>query len=197
VILKETDQLAEIMMEEDQRKCIIAIDSNCLTYLVTAIHYVLKPCNNYASYQIALFRMWIYATQIHYTNTVYNEWNNISDEIRKAMHDNSNAPIYNQINNVNNLAKVSEVAKEYNKYHKGNKNLNDCKILAEAEILGENIILLTCDDKFYNNLRCRSPSVKLLKPSCCWDILSIPHGAKPKVRPISSNPMSNETWWQW
>lgn len=178
-------------MDEDHRKYVIALDSNCLTYLLTVIDNVLQPSDNLATEKIALYRIFIYVAPLYYTNTVKTECGRISDKIKKAMHENDTLLSYHQIKY--NLAKVSDLDIYYNKYHTG---LNDCSILAEAEIMKADI-LLTYDDDFYNRLRCRSHHIKLLKPSECWDELSIPHGTKPKLRPLSTNPFSNEMWPQW
>lgn len=181
-------------MGDEITKHVIAVDSNCLTYLVSVINDVIQPSDRLATEKIALFRILIYSPPVYFTNTVKDEYDKIPDEKRKEMHDNTVVLEYHQI--IFGLSKIITIATEYNKYHKGRKQLRDCKILAEAELMKADM-LLTYDDDFYNHLRCRSTHVKLLKPSDCWDKLSIPHGAKPILRPKSTNPMSNETWWKW
>ena len=72
---------------------------------------------------------------------------------------------------------------------------NDCRILAEAEEIGLDI-LLTYDADFCKRLTGRSKVVALLRPSLYWSKLAIVRGAQPITIPHHSNPLSDKTWWQ-
>jgi predicted nucleic-acid-binding protein len=181
-------------MSTDGKRPIVAMDSNCLTYLASVINDVNQPSDNLADEKMALFRILVYASPVYYNNTVRTEYDNFSDEQKKVVDENATEICYRPI--LFGLQLVNNIAEEYNTYHKGKGHLNDCMILAEAELIKANV-LLTYDPEFYENLRSQSPYVKLLKPSECWDLLSIGHGAEPIYRPKTINPNGDELWWRW
>lgn len=74
--------------------------------------------------------------------------------------------------------------------------LNDCRILAEAEELGFDV-LLTYDNNFWKRLQNSSATTRLIKPSAYWAGLGVPRGAQPKTEPHHSNPLSSQSWWRW
>jgi predicted nucleic-acid-binding protein len=181
-------------MNTDRKKLIVAIDSNCLTYLASVINDVNQPSDSLADEKMALFRILVYASPVYYNNTVRTEYDNISDEQKKELHEYETLICFRPI--LFGLQLVNNIAEEYNTYHKGKEHLKDCVILAEAELIKANV-LLTYDPEFYENLRSHSPYVRLLKPSECWNLLSISHGAEPIYRPKTINPNADELWWRW
>jgi len=176
------------------RRPIVAIDSSCLAYLASAINDVNQPSDSLADEKTALLRILVYASPVYYNNTVRTEYDNISDEYKKVLHENESAICYRPL--LFGLQLVNDIAEEYNTYHTGEQHLKDCMILAEAELIKANI-LLTYDIEFYENLHSHSPYVELLKPSEYWNLLSISHGAEPIYCPKTINPMTNELWWRW
>lgn len=88
---------------------------------------------------------------------------------------------------------ANSMVEKYSKTHNG---INDCKILAEANLLDVDT-LLTYDFGFYNNLRIHSDSVNLAIPSEYWNSLNLPMGASPIWSPHESNPLFKQTWWVW
>jgi hypothetical protein len=172
----------------------VAIDSNCLTYLASVISDVNQPSGDLADEKTALFRILVYASPVYYNDTVRIEYDNMSDQQKKVLDKNEKVICFRTL--LFGLQLVNNIAEEYNTYHKGEQRLKDCMILAEAELTKSNI-LLTYDHEFYENLHSRSPYVKLMKPSECWDLLSISHGAEPVYLPETMNAMGNESWWRW
>jgi hypothetical protein len=74
--------------------------------------------------------------------------------------------------------------------------LNDCRVLAEAEELGLDV-MLTYDNKFWKRLQNSSATTMLVKPSTYWAGLGVPRGAQPKTLPDHTNPLSSQSWWRW
>lgn len=72
----------------------------------------------------------------------------------------------------------------------------DCRILAEAEEIGLDIVL-TYDHDFWKRLHGTSPTTKLVKPSAYWADLNVPRGAQPRTVPHHTNPLSQHLWWRW
>ena len=85
---------------------------------------------------------------------------------------------------------------EYIQLHKGDRNHNDCRIVAEAE-LGGCEYLLTYDQALLANLADRTHGIRLLTPKVYWSSLNLPHGSEPVRLPHPTNPLSKETWWIW
>jgi hypothetical protein len=181
-------------MSTDGKRPMVAIDSNCLTYLASVMNDVNEPSDSLADEKTALFRILVYASPVYYNSTVRTEYDNISDERKKVLDENEAAICFRPI--LFGLQLIDNIAEEYNTYHKGERYLRDCMILAEAELTKANV-LLTYDTEFYENLHSHSPYVKLMKPSECWDLLSISHGAEPVYRPKSIDSTANEVWWRW
>jgi hypothetical protein len=79
-------------------------------------------------------------------------------------------------------------------YQCHNKHI-DCKILAEAEAMGMNI-LLSHDNDFKRRLGQKAIEVIIISPSDFFLSLNLPPGTKPLLRPLSSSPLYGKTWWR-
>jgi predicted nucleic-acid-binding protein len=171
-----------------------ALDSQCFTYLITALEKVEEPTGPLAAQKKALFRSFLYSGASHFiTPTVDKEWRQIPDKAKRKMHE-----IWNSVHigtmrfwSAGQEAKVSARANEFVAIH---PRMNDCLILAEAEVLGANK-LITFDQRFLEQLAPIS-TIKMVTPEDHWLSMRIKPGTKPKVIPESSNPASRETWWR-
>ncbi|MCR4336220.1 MAG: hypothetical protein NUV91_00215 [Candidatus Omnitrophica bacterium] len=169
----------------------IAADSQIVTYLVEANEAkydpdldasLLKPERKEA-FRIALrYRIWLLPT-------VYNEVKAIKDMNRLLQHTSFLNVMLGRTNLNNPFLKqrIDKRSKEFFQYH---PKENDCRILAEAEMLGIKIFL-TFDDDFQKRLESHT-RIKLLKPSQ----FVIPPGTSLKFKPAGDNPKSVQNWWK-
>jgi hypothetical protein len=108
----------------------IGIDSQCLSYLIDAIHDINEPSDNLALEKIALFRIYLHSCSTFFvTQTVMDECAKIQDKARKEQHDNYIGVLFNKALR-QNTDSVELRTKVLEQHHKGK---NDCRILAEAE----------------------------------------------------------------
>lgn len=175
---------------------LICIDSNAMSYLVDAMTQGCKPTGNVADEKIALLRTYLYRNDILYISpTVKEEYEKIKSDVNRRNHQGIADILLGDI-----PASVPTIIEsrilEYSKHHSGEKNKKDCKILAEAE-LGGSQILLTYDKIFLINLRGKTRGIKMSTPSEYWNNIGIPKGSRPVRAPYSTNPLSRETWWIW
>lgn len=174
----------------------VSIDSNALSYLVDAMMNGKKPIGNEADEKIALLRTYLYRKDILYVSpTVKEEYENIKDEKKRRDHQEITEILLGEILELDNCL-VKKRATEYYQYHSGNNDEKDCRILAEAEIGGYDL-LLTYDQDFYKRLYHKTHIIKMMKPSDFWDSLGIPQNSRPVIAPHPTNPLSKETWWRW
>lgn len=174
----------------------VSIDSNALSYLVDAMMNGKKPVGKEADEKIAMLRAYLYRDDILYVSpTVRVEYEKIKDDKKRRDHHEITEILLGDIF-ISDHSLIRIRTKEYNKFHSGKKNEKDCKILAESEIGGCNLIL-TYDQSFYNKLHGKTHGIKMMKPSDYWVSLGIPKDSIPVTVPHPTNPLSKETWWIW
>jgi len=184
------------MLSAEMKNNKVSIESNALSYLVDAMMNGKKPVGNEADEKIALLRVYLYSDVILYVSpTVRAEFKKIKDEKKRSSHQEIADNLLEDIL-LSDHSLINARTKEYNKFHSGKTNEKDCKILAESEIGGCNLIL-TYDQDFYKKLHDKTHSIRMMKPSDFWDSLGIPQNSKPVIEPHSTNPLSKETWWKW
>ncbi len=173
----------------------IAIDSNVFTFLVSAIEVDYDPAHDradLAAEKVAILRIYFYTGEPYYiVPTVEKEYKDIVEHIKRNNHEEVHAVLMLDFVSVIEENDIKQRADLYFRYHPEAK---DCRILAEAE-LGGIEVLLTFDSKLINRLRQNTISIKLMRPSEYWQALSIPSGAQPAVAPHRTNPLSSKTWW--
>lgn len=174
----------------------IAIDSNCLSYLVDAMYSCERPLDNLADQKIALLRTYLYRDEILFiSSTVHSEYQKIKDALNKERHEGISDIVLDDVPESNPKA-IEDRFYYYTNFHKGQKNKKDCRILAESE-LGGCRYLLTYDFKYLSRLKEKTETIKMKTPSEFWSLLNIPKGARPARTPSPTNPLSNQTWWIW
>ncbi len=177
-------------------KSLVCIDSNAVTYLVDAIMNGGQPIGDVASEKISLLRTYLYRDDtLHISPTVKEEYEKIKNEIKRKNHQGIADILLSDVSPPDSSL-VESRASEYSIHHKGVKNKKDCKILAEAELSGCNI-LLTYDQTLLKNLRSKTQTLKLCEPSKYWNSIGINKGAKPVRSPHDTNPLACQTWWKW
>lgn len=177
-------------------KSLVCIDSNAMTYLVDAIMNGGRPSGNVSDEKIALLRSYLYREDTLYISpTVKEEYEKIKDGIKRQNHKGIADIILGDVSPPDRTL-IDSRTSEYSSYHKGEKNKKDCKILAEAELSGSEI-LLTYDQTLLKNLKGKTHKIKIYEPSEYWNNIGIANGCKPVRAPHTSNPLSQETWWIW
>lgn len=171
----------------------IGLDSQCLSYMLDAIEGIDEPTDSLASEKKALLRSWVYKPgTFTLTETVMSEVGRISNIERRKLHE-SFIGTHFIASHVRDHTAIQARAGQFQLKH---PPPNNCRILAEAEELGLDIVL-TYDDNFWKRLHAESPTTKLMKPSAYWLGLRIPRGAEPITVPLNTNPLSQQTWWLW
>lgn len=174
-------------------KARIGIDSQCVSYIISAMAGTSIPVDGLATEKIALFRTYLYLPDTFYiTPTVKEECGRISNETDRARHEDFISALFVETF-PDDVAEIDKLTKLYLGYHAKKK---DCTVLAEAEA-GVVNVLLTYDYRFLKKLSGRSPRVRVMKPSIFWNDLSVPRGAKPDKIPHRTNPIAAYNWWNW
>lgn len=171
----------------------VALDSQCMSYLIDAMEGVKEPVCNVADQKKALIRIWLYTPVLfHVTATVRTECAQIQDEKRRALHEDYaitllwDPPVF----------QPDLVARRVVELLPSHPSELDCRVLAEAEEHSFDA-LLTFDHDFWTRLGPKAPVVPLQQPIQFWKGLSISRGARPTRLPHRTNPLSRETWWRW
>lgn len=173
----------------------IGLDSQSLSYLLDAIVGIEEPTDILATEKKALVRSWFYRPggfAFTLTATVIAEVRQIPDATRREFHESFIRTLFLDYPVLDPIA-VQARADQFAGAH---PKPRDCRILAEAEELGLDVVL-TYDHDFWKRLREKSPTTRLIKPSEYWADLGIPAGAMPQTIPHPTNPISAQSWWRW
>jgi predicted nucleic acid-binding protein len=174
----------------------VCIDSNCCSYLVDAMVKSVRPTGDVAGEKIALLRIYFYSNDTLYVSpTVKAEYEKMKNEGERRNHQGVVDILLGDIQPTAICTLESRIM-EYAEYHTGKKNKTDCRILAETE-LGGGQILLTYDQDFLKRLRGRTHTVRMMTPSEFWSSLGLSKGIEPVKVPHPTNPLSSEKWWIW
>ncbi len=173
----------------------IAFDSMVLTYFLDANQQGYDPTTdldrNLAPQRRAAFRLALYA-EVFLLPTVERETRPIGDAFKRNEH--LTWIWYHHLHEVLpewlDQALVSRRTADLSAHHAG---LNDCRLVAEAEAAGVNIIA-TNDPSLRTNLQSHT-SIALMEPTECWTTLAIPKDSNPPWRPNRGHPHEHATWW--
>ena len=171
----------------------IALDSNCLTYLINACKGTTGIDPSIAEEGLALIRIWFYLDDRYFiSEQVLKECQPISDKDHRETHlAFANTTYFGLEPKAPDIVKSR--AKHFFSIHQGKK---DCRVLAEAEDMGANI-LFSYDNSFIKKLGQCSDRVRIMRPSEYWKSAQLPRGIVPKLRPHDSNPLATMTFWRW
>lgn len=174
----------------------VCIDSNAVTYLLEAMATGKQPIDNLAAEKISLLRTYLYRDGTFCISpTVRAEYSKIRDDVRRKYHTDLGDFLLDDT--VKPDSRVLEIrTSELARFHRGRRKLNDCRIVAEAE-LGGCKCLLTFDESLLKNLKCHTRGINLSTPSAFWSSLKVPQGSSPVKCPRPTNPLSKESWWIW
>jgi hypothetical protein len=170
----------------------IGLDSQCLTYLISALEGVAAPTDSLAEQKVALARLYLYTPgTVWVSPTVEREFLRIRDEARRTSHVNWTSVLFG-VRPLNDGAAVEGRAATLGSFH---ADLDDRLVLAESEDIGF-ATLLSFDTRFVNRLS-HHARLLLTEPAAFWASLGIPRGATPDKVPAFGNPLAAETWWRW
>jgi hypothetical protein len=170
----------------------VAADSQCVSFLIDALINVKEPTDALADQRIALFRTYLYRDRaLLLTPTVIAECKAIPNAGRAAHHESWISTFFGVTQPIDPVGIDARTA-ELLAIHNG---AGDCRILAEAEDVGINV-LLSFDAALISRL-CDRTTVQLLRPLEFWESLNIPKGARPITVPHSTNPLATLDWWKW
>lgn len=169
----------------------VALDSNCLSYIIDALTGVEQPKDALAAQKVALVRLWMYKPGTLWTlPTVKKEFERISDPVRRANHL-SWTSVHFGVYPLTDPAGVDRRAASLRELHADD---DDRHVLAEAEDIGAKV-LLTFDTAFIDHLGAQA-KLQLVRPAEFWTALAIPAGTKPSKIPWPDNPLASQTWWK-
>ena len=173
----------------------IAIDSNCLTYVIQAVNSGERPTGDTGDLdqqKLALLRIYLYLNDTLYVpKTAMDEARKISDVRRADEHASFNSSLFGTWP-AQNQKRVDDRAAELLRFH--NKK-SDCLVVAEAEDTFMTV-LLTRDTKMIKRLVDQT-NVLLITPLEYWASLNMTKDAKPVKVPHPTNPLAGQTWWRW
>jgi hypothetical protein len=173
----------------------IAIDSNCLTYVIQAMNSGGRPegdSGDLDQQKVALVRIYLYLDDTLWVpKTAMDEARRIKVAGRADEHASFNSSLFGTWP-TQNLARVDARAAELLPFH--NKQ-RDCFVMAEAEDTFMTV-LLTCDRDMIKRLR-NQTNLLLSTPLDYWASLSMFKDARPKKLPHATNPLAQQTWWRW
>ncbi len=126
----------------------VAVDSNMLTYLHDAtspsFDPTADPSDNLVVQKLALVRTLFYWNgTLQIVPTVSVEYQRIRDSARRQSHDVFAMVLFEEVVNLD-LQEVESLRNYFLRFH---ADIDDCQIVAEAE-LAEMEVLLTCDEYF-------------------------------------------------
>ena len=170
----------------------IALDSQCFTYLITAIEAVEEPSDQLADQRLALVRSFFYGPLLSVTSTAVEEFKAIRDDSRREQHESWGLVHFNYLYNFHIESAVQERSSRLLTHHRG---LNDCRIVAEAE-QHQAAAVITYDQALIRRLGTHS-TVPFLTPSQYWAQLAVPQGSTPRLIPAHGNPLAEKDWWRW
>lgn len=171
----------------------VGLDSPCLSYLLDGIAGINEPTDILASEKIALLRSWFYVPRTFFiTATVLSEVARIRIAERREFHESFIRTLFLDYP-VRDPDRVNNRAIHFESLHPESA---DCRVLAEAEELGLDIVL-SYDYHFVKRLSSASGTVRLVTPTSYWASLNIPKGSPPKTVPHHTNPLSQQSWWRW
>jgi hypothetical protein len=171
----------------------IAIDANCVTYLLDALEGVVEPTDSLANQRKALVRLFFYSPgALIVTPTICREVSAIPDSERRKRHKTCLSVLFEPVFPASR-SRVIELSCVYHTVHSRD---GDCRALAESVEAGCDAFL-SFDRAFVRNLQAYAVPLRLEQPADYWHSLAIPQGTRPRSIPAPSNPLAQHNWWSW
>ena len=185
-------------MKKFNRTETIAIDSNVLSYYVTATKPEYNPYedkNEAKNEIVASLRIPLYSKWYAILPTIREEYLKIKEIHKLGLHISADQVFFEYTESAFDKTELKKRAEYFNQYHKGAKNYNDCMLVAEAEFLSDTTVLLSNDGALLKKL---SPLVKgllIMKPTEFINKFDVSK-ERLRVSPAESNYLNQKTWWR-
>ncbi len=171
----------------------IGLDSQCYTYLISALENLSEPTDTVSEEKKSLVRIFFYCSPSFWLSPkVINEYDKITDATKRQMHQSWHAGHFLDFNPVPDSDEVDILVNDLKKLH---PRENDCIIAAEYQLYGISTIL-SYDGDLIKNLKNHS-HLNIIRPSEYWNNANIPRGAIPITVPHKTNPLNTQSWWRW
>jgi predicted nucleic acid-binding protein len=173
-----------------------ALDSQAASFLMEATsgryHPEADSDNQVKQQRVALIRLFIYSRNEFRRGVVVDtEIDAIKDPQKRRIHE--GVPVL--IGPIGQLDEVRVKARSRDLQQHYPNNVNDCRIVAEAEC-GQIEQLVSFDRDLKRRLSPHT-SVRIMTPVECWNVANISKGSKPVWRPAPGNPLASQSWWCW
>lgn len=177
---------------------LLALDAQVFTFLIQANSGLYDPATDsdlaLATERVAVFRVFLYYPGLILAlPTVTRETGSIADPEWRRDHE-----LFGRVQLLTGMPlptqKVDALAVYYESLHPS--HINDCRIVAEAELARVDF-LLTYDFDLLKRLAAHTGHLQLEKPSSFWTFLNLPRGTPPNWIPHSSHPLAQANWWRW
>jgi len=177
------------------RREMIALDSNVVTYLVEAMTTGYDPESDdddrLRLERISAMRVFLYVGNLFVTPTVIVELRKISELESRQLHELVTLALLGELVHLDQH-KVERRTQEFLSHHSKEQ---DCRILAEGEAGGVGR-LLTFDSTLVTRLQAQT-NVRIATASTFWEEWALPQGAPPRWEPVPTNPLATQDWWRW
>lgn len=176
------------------KSSLVALDSNCLSYLLDAVNASEAPMQDdpLREQKLALVRVMLYDEWgLYVAPRVTEECVRIRNTSRAALHASWLNSIFSEVQPI----KPASIAARANELLAHHADIDDCCVLAECEDAGIRV-LLTHDDELISRLS-RYTGIQLLRPAEYWSNLGIAKGVRPQTVPHVTNPLALVRWWHW
>jgi hypothetical protein len=174
----------------------IAIDSNALTYLISAMEPDYDPLNDIPSNKKerqAMLRIFLYQGKPFYVlPQVTKEYHDIPSYVWRNMHGSTVGALLIEFRIANQKIEIDQRREDFLKVHENNHK--DCQLLAEAEVAGMNVLLTR--DKIFKNTLSKMTTIRIMYPSEYCESLNLQSDISPHLAPVESNPLFGKTWWK-
>ena len=171
----------------------VAIDANCVTYLVEALEAIREPTDALAPQRKAL--TWLLFRGNPALCTVpanEDEVAAIKDRAKKQQHLSWLSVAFPTCVSLDSDA----IAAQTCAYLTAHNELKDCRAVAEASSAGC-VAYLTNDARLISHLVAYARPLKICRPSEYWANLAVPKGFPPKWAPDALSPLAEQPWIRW
>ncbi len=170
------------------RTLLVAFDSNVLTAFINANSKAVPSVGD----DLGAFRLFMYAPTLTILPTVTEEADRIPKDDKRQEHLKWIWYHFPEAQLSGETKRIGDRTQELLAHHP-EKDADDCRIVAEAEAAGVDV-LATIDKR----IKRRQPHtrVRLLTPAATLENLGIVCGANPEREPADGHPLARATWWR-
>jgi hypothetical protein len=170
----------------------VAVDGNCVTYLVDALKAIVEPTDSLSSERKALAWLLFQGTASLCTVPAnQKEVAAIAEELKRSEH---LSWLSSHISTCQTHDEEQVIA-QTNAYLPFHRKVTDCRAVAEASSAGC-VAYLTKDRDLIGRLAPLAKPMLVALPSEYWASLAVPHGTA-RWQPDASGPLASQSWLRW